>query len=104
GVFVNTHMIWRTEVLEGKTDPSQDPLAIFNDEEAVNWPVHEVGRNADFFDPKSARLLKAGTSIVADSVHLPANGRDTKAHLEIGFKLMPKDYKPTYKRAVFGLG
>ena len=70
----------------------------------MNWPVHEVGRNADFFDPKSARLLKAGSSIVSDSVHLHSNGRDTKAHLEIGFKLMPKDYKPTYKRAVFGLG
>jgi len=104
GRFVIHHMIWRTQVLDGKTDLSQDPLAIFNDEEAVNWPVHEVGRNADFFDPKSARLLKAGSSIVSDSVHLHANGRDTKAHLEIGFKLMPKDYKPTYKRAVFGLG
>ena len=104
GRFVFHHMIWRTQVLDGKTDLSQDPLAIFNDEEAVNWPVHEVGRNADFFDPKSARLLKAGSSIVSDSIHLHANGRDTKAHLEIGFKLMPKDYKPTYKRAVFGLG
>ena len=70
----------------------------------MNWPVHEVGRNADFFDPKSARLLKAGSSIVSDSVHLHSNGRDTKSHLEIGFKLMPTDYKPTYKRAVFGLG
>ena len=36
---------------------------------------------------KSARLLKAGSSIVSDSVHLHSNGRDTKAHLEIGFKL-----------------
>jgi len=98
------HMIWRTQVLNGKTDREQDPLAIFNDEESVNWPVHEVGRNADFFDPKSARLLKAGSSIVSDSVHLHSNGRDTKSHLEIGFKLMPKGYVPTYKRAVFGLG
>ena len=81
------HMIWRTQVLDGKTDQAQDPLAIFSDEERVNWPVHEVGRNADFFDPKSARLLKAGSSIVSDSVHLHSNGRDTKAHLEIGFKL-----------------
>jgi hypothetical protein len=104
GRFVFHHMIWRTQVLDGKTDTEQDPLAIFNDEESVNWPVHEVGRNADFFDPKSARLLKAGSSIVSDSVHLHSNGRDTRAHLEIGFKLMPKDYKPTYKRAVFGLG
>ena len=83
---------------------SSEPLSFVLDEETVNWPVHEVGRNADFFDPKSARLLKAGSSIVSDSVHLHSNGRDTKAHLEIGFKLMPKDYKPTYKRAVFGLG
>jgi hypothetical protein len=104
GRFVFHHMIWRTQVLDGKTDTSQDPLAIFNDEEAVNWPVHEVGRNADFFDPKSARLLKAGSSVVSDSVHLHSNGRDTKAHLEIGFKLQPKGYVPTYKRAIFGLG
>jgi hypothetical protein len=104
GRFVFHHMIWRTQVLDGKNDTAQDPLAIFTDEESVNWPVHEVGRNADFFDPKSARLLKAGSSIVSDSVHLHSNGRDTKSHLEIGFKLMPKDYKPTYKRAVFGLG
>jgi len=104
GRFVFHHMIWRTQVLDGKTDRAQDPLAIFNDEESVNWPVHEVGRNADFFDPKSARLLKAGSSIVSDSVHMHSNGRDTKAHLEIGFKLMPTGYVPTYKRAVFGLG
>jgi hypothetical protein len=104
GRFVVHHMIWRTQVLDPNSDRPPDPLSILTDEEAVNWPVHEVGRNADFFDPKSARLLKAGSSIVSDSVHLHSNGRDTKAHLEIGFKLMPKGYKPTYKRAVFGLG
>jgi hypothetical protein len=105
GRFVFHHMIWRTQVLDvNKTSEQADPLSFILDEETVNWPVHEVGRNADFFDPKSARLLKAGSSIVSDSVHLHSNGRDTKSHLEIGFKLMPKDYKPTYKRAVFGLG
>ncbi len=105
GRFVFHHMIWRTQVLDAnKAADQQDPLSFILDEETVNWPVHEVGRNADFFDPKSARLLKAGSSIVSDSIHLHSNGRDTKAHLEIGFKLMPKDYKPTYKRAVFGLG
>jgi len=105
GRFVVHHMIWRTQVLDpNKGDQTPDSLAFFLDEETVNWPVHEVGRNADFFDPKSARLLKAGSSVVSDSVHLHSNGRDTQAHLEIGFKLMPRDYKPTYKRAVFGLG
>jgi hypothetical protein len=104
GRFVFHHMIWRTQVVDPDSDEFPPPLSILTDEEAVNWPVHEVGRNADFFDPLSARLLKAGSSIVSDSVHLHSNGRDTRAHLEIGFKLMPKDYKPTYKRAVFGLG
>src|SRR5438046_9824027 len=104
GRFVFHHMIWRTQVLKDNADTTPDPLAIFLDEEAVNWPVHEVGRNADFFDPKSARLLKAGSSVVSDSVHLHSNGRDTRAHLEIGFELMPKGYVPTYKRAIFGLG
>ena len=105
GRYVFHHMIWRTQVLDAaKSSDQADPLSFILDEETVNWPVHEVGRNADFFDPKSARLLKAGSSIVTDSVHLHSNGRDTKSHLEIGFKLMPKDYKPTYKRAVFGLG
>jgi hypothetical protein len=105
GRFVFHHMIWRTQVIDpAKTDQGNDPFAFLTDEESVNWPVHEVGRNADFFDPKSARLLKAGSSIVSDSIHLHSNGRDTHAHLEVGFKLMPKDYKPTYKRAVFGLG
>jgi hypothetical protein len=102
GRFVFHHMIWRTQVLDdGKPEPP-DPFAF--DDETTNWPVHEVGRNADFFDPKSARLLKAGSSIVSDSVHLHSNGRDTKAHLEIGFKFQPKGYQPTYKRAIFGLG
>jgi mono/diheme cytochrome c family protein len=105
GRFVFHHMIWRTQVLDpSKGDQTPDPLAIFTDEESVNWPVHEVGRNPDFFDPKSARLLKAGSSIVSDSVHLHSNGRDTRAHLEVGFKFQPKGYQPTYKRAVFGLG
>jgi hypothetical protein len=105
GRFVFHHMIWRTQVIDPtKTEQDNDPFAFITNEDSVNWPVHEVGRNADFFDPKSARLLKAGSSIVSDSIHLHSNGRDTKAHLEIGFKLMPKDYKPTYKRAVFGLG
>ncbi len=100
GRFVVHHMIWRTEVIDPKkTEEASDPIAAFD-----SWPVHEVGRNPDFFDPKAARLLRAGSSIVSDSVHLHSNGRDTHAHLEVGFKLMPKDYQPVYKRAVFGLG
>ena len=100
GRFVFHHMIWRTDVVApGQTaSPAGIPGL------GVSWPVHEVGRNADIFDPRSAKLLKAGSSIVSDSVHLHSNGRDTKAHLEIGFKFMPKDYKPIYKQALVALG
>lgn len=92
GRYVFHHMIWSTDKGGG---------------EGVNtpWPVHEVGRNADTFDPRAGRLLRAGSRIVTDSVHLHSNGRDTKAHLEIGFKLHPKGYKPTLRpSASRGLG
>jgi hypothetical protein len=99
GRFVFHHMIWATRVL-GEDNAPADPLA----DDSTSWPVHEVGREADFFDAKSARLLKAGSSIVSDSVHLHSNGRDTTAHLEIAFKFMPKGYKPEYRRATYALG
>ena len=38
-------------------------LSFVTDEEAVNWPVHEVGRNADVFPPESGRLLAANTAL-----------------------------------------
>ena len=98
GRFVFHHMIWNTRVLG---DEPADPNV---PDDSTSWPVHEVGREADFFDAKSARLLKAGSSIVSDSVHLHSNGRDTKAHLEIAFKFMPKGYKPEYRRATYALG
>ena len=79
-------------------------VARFSSTRRHAWPVHEVGRNADFFGPDSARLLRANSSIVSDSVHLHSNGRDTKAHLEIGFKFAPKDYKPKYQAAFVALG
>jgi hypothetical protein len=105
GRFVFHHMIWRTQVLNGKEpEPDPNPLGGVVGDDITNWPVHEVGRTPDFFDPRAARLLKAGSSVVSDSVHLHSNGRDTRAHLEIGFKFQPKEYQPTYKRAVFGLG
>jgi len=101
GRFVIHHMIWGTRVIvPGQTDAPQGALG----GDTLSWPVHEVGRNADFFDPRSARLLKANSSIVSDSIHLHSNGRDTKAHLEIGFKLMAKDYKPAYRQALIALG
>jgi hypothetical protein len=98
GRFVFHHMIWSTTVAApGQSAPAPAGASLA-------WPVHEVGRNADVFDPRSAKLLKAGSWVVSDSIHLHSNGRDTKAHLEIGFKFMPKDYKPMYRQALVALG
>ncbi len=99
GRYVFHHMIWSTQVVGPDSGPA-DLLA----PGSTFWPVHEVGRESDFFDAKSARLLKAGSSIVSDSVHLHSNGRDTKSHLEIAFKFMPKGYKPEYGRSLISLG
>ena len=101
GRFVWHHLIYRTQV--GLDTPDTAALAGLGDS-VVNWPVHEVGRNPDFFDPKAAVLLKAGSYIVSDSLHTHSNGRDTRSHLEFGYKLMPKGYKPTFKRSLIALG
>jgi hypothetical protein len=69
-----------------------------------SWPVHEVGRNADLFPPEAGRLLQANSALDLSNYHLHSNGRETKAQLEFGFKLYPKDYKPLYRRANVQLG
>ena len=67
GRYVVHHMIWRTQV------PGTRQI--------TSWPVHEVGRNPDVFDPGAGRLLRAGSEIASESIHLPSNGRDTRARL-----------------------
>ena len=102
GRYVFHHLIYSTRMnTDSRVD---DPDSIVNDPSATGWPVHEVGRNADVFGPEAARLLRAGSYIVSDSAHLHSNGRDTKSHLEIGFKFAPKGFEPKYKQATTGLG
>ncbi len=60
------------------------------------WPVHEVGRNADYFDPKAGHILKAGSKAVFSSIHLHSIGTDTTTRLDIGFKFHPRGYEPTF--------
>jgi hypothetical protein len=105
GRWVWHHLIYRTQV--GLETPDFNPIdenAANNSDNTIGWPVHEVGRNPDYFDPKAARLLKKGAYIVSDSAHIHSNGRDTTSHLEFGYKFMPKGYKPEYKRATYSLG
>ena len=42
----------------------------------VGWPTHEVGRNADIFEPEAGKLIKAGSMISFPVVHLHANGKN----------------------------
>jgi hypothetical protein len=90
-------------VVKSDQDLSDDPLRP-DDATFTTWPVHEVGRNADTFDPDGARLLPASSTVISNSVHLHSNGIDTKAHLEIGWKFHPKGYQPKYKRALRSFG
>ena len=103
GRFIFHHMIWSTAVLEGGSGAAAAEQAVTSFL-GTSWPVHEVGRNPDVFDPEGARLLEAGSTIVSNSVHLHSNGQDTTARLEIGWKFHPKGYKPKYSEAVRVLG
>jgi len=95
GRYIFHHMIWGTAQLDENGE-----IQGFS----IPWPVHEVGRNAYIFDEDAGRLLKAGTAIVSDSVHLHSNGRDTTGHMEVGFRFHPKGYEPKYKPSFIGLG
>ena len=88
GTYVIHHMVLSS--LDADGEPAEDAAT------NAGWPVHEVGRNADFFHPDAGRLLKAGSKFVFPSTHVHANGRHTKARLDIGLKFHPKGYEPQF--------
>ena len=96
GRYIFHHMIWSTAEIDESGQRIDDTI--------TSWPVHEVGRNPDIFDEDAGRLLRPGTYVVSDSVHLHSNGQDTTGHLEIGFRFHPVGYTPKYERARLGLG
>ncbi len=57
GRYVFHHMIWSTRVLDADGGGPTDPFDVNN----VSWPVHEVGRNPDFFDPRNGTAAAAGS-------------------------------------------
>ncbi len=91
GRFVIHHMVWGTVTEDGQGVRQ-------------TWPVHEVGRNGDLFDPDAGRLLTSGSYLVSESTHLHSNGRDTRARLEFGFTFHPEGYEPKYRESILGLG
>ncbi len=70
----------------------------------TSWPIHEIGRNADQFPQAAGRLLAANSVLDLSASHVHANGHDTKAHLEFGFKFFPPGYQPQYKPSTVRLG
>src|SRR2546428_1234849 len=74
------------------------------EETATTWPIHEVGRNADVSPPEAGRWLAANSSLSRTAGRIHPNGRETKAHLEFGFKFFPKGYKPLFRRSTLRLG
>ncbi|MFN7981368.1 MAG: hypothetical protein U0Q11_05880 [Vicinamibacterales bacterium] len=91
GRFVFHHMNYESSV-EGQPGTS------------TSWPIHEIGRNPDQFPDSAGRLLAAGSILHLNASHVHANGHDTHAHLEFGFKFFPKGYTPKYKRSGVLLG
>ena len=91
GRFVFHHMTYESSV-EGQPSTS------------TSWPIHEIGRNPDVFPDSAGRLLAAGSILHLNASHVHANGHDTHAHLEFGFKFFPKGYTPKYKRSGVLLG
>jgi hypothetical protein len=67
---------------------------------------HEVGRNAEYFDPEGGRLIKAGAQLVFPSIHMHSNSEDTTAHLRVAYKFYPKGYQPKRRvgQLTFGNG
>ena len=68
------------------------------------WPVHEVGRNADYFDPKAGILMRSGSNIIFSSAHLHSTGTHMKSRLDIGFKFHPRGYEPEYRNRLLAYG
>jgi hypothetical protein len=71
---------------------------------AGGWPIHEVGRNADVFNPDAGKLLRAGSRVGFPNVHMHANGKDTTGHLEVAFKFHPKGYQPKMLERTLTIG
>jgi hypothetical protein len=96
--YVFHHMIWATGV------PGEQGSLDNIGEGNSNWPVHEVGRNADIFPDDAGKFLRAGSNVVFASAHIHSNGQDVKARLLYGFKFFPKGYVPKFRYSRIGLG
>jgi hypothetical protein len=103
GRFVWHHQTYSSTVL-GEQAVDAENIAAAGSRGGTSWPIHEVGRNADIFPEDAGRLLAANSVLDLSAAHIHANGHETKAHLEFGFRFFPKGYKPNYRRSSLQLG
>jgi len=76
-------------------------------ENRQNIPNHEVGRNGDVFPDDAGRLIKKGSYVIWNNMHLHSAGvpgSERKTRLDLGFKLQPAGYKPKYNFLNIGFG
>jgi hypothetical protein len=90
GIYVVHHLAFRVIGPDG--EQSKEP-----------WSAHQPGQNVEFFTDRGL-LLKAGSKILFDNIHLHSNGTETKARVEWGFKFHPKGYQPQVKIQNVGAG
>src|SRR5439155_1439326 len=90
GLYVVHHLAFRVIGPDGEL--SKEP-----------WSAHQPGQNVEFFQDRGL-LLRAGSKIVFDNIHLHSNGTETTARVEWGFKFHPKGYVPKFKIQNVGAG
>jgi hypothetical protein len=109
GLFIFHHAIMSVQPPQTSTNADGAagtgvPTSVSAVAGAGGWPVHEVGRNADVFNPEAGKLVRAGSRVGFPNVHMHANGRDTTAHLEVGFKFHPRGYVPKFRERLLSIG
>jgi hypothetical protein len=104
GRYVWHHMTYSSEVPNADRADAGGTAEAGGGGGGTSWPIHEVGRNPDVFPVEAGRLLAANSVLNLSAYHLHSNGRETRAHLEFGFKFFPKGYQPKYRRSSLRLG
>ena len=109
------HLVWNVVHPEEYTLEELEALRVSDPEKYARvvssttneqgfWPVHEVGRNADYFDPKAGVLMRSGSNIIFSSAHLHSTGTHMKSRLDIGFTFHPRGYEPEYRNRLLAYG
>ena len=109
------HLVWNVVHPEEYTLEELEALRVSDPEKYARvvssttneqgfWPVHEVGRNADYFDPKAGVLMRSGSNIIFSSAHLHSTGTHMKSRLDIGFRFHPRGYEPEYRNRLLAYG